>query len=137
MELNREHFRSIIFYNFRRGLSRQECINERKSLYVDKAPSYGTAKNWFNKFNCGQRSLKHMVRECHPKTAVVSENIDAVRELIMQDRHMAYHEIEPSLGISPNSIHSILHEQLAVKIFLSLDPAQFDNRSKIDSCRLL
>ena len=34
--------------------------------------------------NCGQRSLKDGVRERRPKTAVVSENIDAVRELIMK-----------------------------------------------------
>ena len=83
MELTREHFRAIIFYNFRRGLSRQECIDELKSLFGDKAPSYSTVKNWFNEFNCGRRSLKDEVRECHPKTAVVPENIDAVRELIM------------------------------------------------------
>ena len=42
-------------------------------------------------------------------------NIDAVRELIMQDRHVTYHETEASLGIFSTSIHSILHEQLAVK----------------------
>ena len=45
----------------------------------------------------------------------MSENIDAVRELIMQDRHVTYREIKASLGISSTSIHSILHEQLAVK----------------------
>ena len=72
-------------------------------------------KNWFNEFNCGRRSLKDEVREGRPKTAVVSENIDAVRELIMQDRHVTYREIEASLGISSTSIHSILHEHLAVK----------------------
>ena len=70
---------SIIFYYFRRGLSRQECIAEFKSLFGDKAPFYSTVKNWFNEFNCGRRSLKDEVREGPPKTAVVSENIDAVR----------------------------------------------------------
>ena len=30
MELNREHFRAIIFYNFRRGLTQQQCIDELK-----------------------------------------------------------------------------------------------------------
>ena len=48
MELAREHVRSIIFYNFRRGLPRQECIDELKSLFGNKAPSYSTLKNWFN-----------------------------------------------------------------------------------------
>ena len=49
------------------------------------------------------------------KTRVVSENIDAVRELIMQDRHVTYRAIEASLGISSSSIHSILHEHLVAK----------------------
>ena len=88
MELTREHCRSIIFYNFRCGLSRQECIDELKSLFGDKAPSYSAMKNLFNEFNCGRRSLKDELREDPPKTAVVSENIDAVRELIMQDVKM-------------------------------------------------
>ena len=43
-------------------------------------------KNWFNYFNRGQRSLKDEIREDPPKSAVVSENSDAMRELIMQDR---------------------------------------------------
>ena len=51
-------------------------------------------KNWFNEFNCGRLSLKDEVHEGPPKTAVVSENIDTVRELIMQDRHVTYREIE-------------------------------------------
>ena len=44
MELSREHFRSIIFYNFRGGLSRQACIAELKPLFSNKAPSYRSVK---------------------------------------------------------------------------------------------
>ena len=96
-----EHFRSITFYNFRRGLWRQECIDELKSLFGDKAPSYSTVKNWFNEFNRGRSSLKDELSEGPPKTAVVADNIDAVRELIMQDRHVTYREIEASLAFLP------------------------------------
>ena len=53
MQLSREHFLSIIFYNFRRGLSRQDYIDELKSLNGDEAPSYSTLKNWFNEYNRG------------------------------------------------------------------------------------
>ena len=56
-----------IFVNFRRELS-QECIDELKSLFGDKAPSYSTVKSWFNEFNCGRRSLKDEVREGRQKT---------------------------------------------------------------------
>ena len=62
MELIREHFLAIIFHKFRRGLSQQECIDELKSLFGDKAPSSSTVKNWFNEFNCGLRSLIDKVR---------------------------------------------------------------------------
>ena len=81
-------------------------------------------KNWFNGFYYRGQSLKDAVREGSHKTAVVSENIDAVRRLIMQDRHVTYREIELSLGISPTNIqHSILNEHLAVKTFVFAESA--------------
>ena len=54
---------------------------------------------WHTTIICGQRSLKAEVREGRSKTAIVSENVDAVRELIMKDRHVTYREKEPTLGI--------------------------------------
>ena len=54
-------------------------------------------------------------REGRPKSVVVPEIIDAVRQLILQDRHVTYREIKTTLGISGTSIHSILHEHLIVK----------------------
>ena len=55
-------------------------------------------------------------REGRPKSVVVPETIDAVRQLILQyRRHVTYREIEATLGISGTSIHSILHEDLTVK----------------------
>ena len=54
-------------------------------------------------------------RKGHPKSLVVPETIDAVCQLILQDRHVTYPEIETTLGVSGTSIHSILHEHLTVK----------------------
>jgi len=67
MEITREHFPAIIFDNFRRGLSRQECIDELKYLYGGEAPSYSTVENWFNEFNRGRHSFKDEGREGRPK----------------------------------------------------------------------
>ena len=115
IELTRKHFRSIIFCNFRRGPSRQECIDELKSLFGDKAPSYSTMRNWFNEFNSGRGSLNDEFRKGPPTTALVPENIYTVRELITQYRHVPYREIKTFLGISSTSTHSILNEHLALK----------------------
>ena len=43
------------------------------------------------------------------------ETIDAVRQLILQDCHVTYREIETTLGI-----HSVLLEHLTVKKFVSV-----------------
>ena len=107
-----------IFYNFRRGLSGQECIDELKSLFGDKAPCYSTVKNRFNEFNCGRSSLKDEFRKDAPKAAVVSENIDAVRELIMQDRHVTYREIEASF--STGLMNSIVADAYSKTSFVKL-----------------
>ena len=57
-------------------------------------------------------SFQDKFREGRPKSVVVPETIDVVRQLILQDRHVTYGEIKTTLGISGTSIHSILHEDL-------------------------
>ena len=63
----------------------------------------------------GRSSLHDEFREGRPKPAVVPEIINAVRQLILQDRHVTYREIETTLGISGTRIHSMLHAHLTVE----------------------
>lgn len=114
MELTRENFRAMIFYDYQSGLTRQECIDRLVSAFGDKAPHFATVKRWFNEFERGRCCLTDEIREGRPKSAVVPENIDAVQRLIMEDRHVTYCEIASTLGISMRSINTILHEHLAV-----------------------
>ena len=123
MELNREHFRAFIFFYFRRGLTQQQCINELNSIFGYEAPSMTSFYQCYDEFNRGRSSLQDEFREGHPKSVIVPDTIDAMRQLILQDRHVIYCEIETTLGISGTSIHSILHEHLTVKkICLRLIP---------------
>ncbi|CAH1981727.1 unnamed protein product [Acanthoscelides obtectus] len=95
MELNREHFRAIIYYNFQRQLSQQDRLAELLSVFGNKAPHQSTIS----------RSLSDDPRVGAPKTAVTQENVDAVRKLIIEDRH--------------TSIEKILHEELRVRKLVS------------------
>ena len=94
MELNREHFRAIIFYNFRRGLTQQKYIYEFNSIFGNEAPSKTSVYRWYGEFNRDRSSLQDEFREGCPKSVVIPETIDAVRQLILQDRHVTYREIE-------------------------------------------
>ena len=138
MELTLDHFCAIIFHNFWCELSRQECFDELSSLYSDEALFYSTIKNWYNKFKCGQCSTKDEFRAGCPKSNTVSENIDAMWELIKQDCHETYHKIEVSLDISMTSINKILHAHLAVKNYFShWIPNNLSKCSKEDLCQLV
>ena len=74
MELNREHFRAIIFYNFRRGLTHQQCIDEINSIFRDEAPSRTNVYRWYGEFNQSRSSLQDEFRKGPPKSVVVSGN---------------------------------------------------------------
>ncbi|XP_037959038.1 uncharacterized protein LOC119688429 [Teleopsis dalmanni] len=106
MELTRENVRAMIYHNFRRGLSEQECIDQLTPTFGDTNPSFTTVKHcyWYNDFNRGcssltqfERSLRNSGRSSKFSCSVVlTENIDVLQKLIlvMQDRHVTYCEIE-------------------------------------------
>ena len=79
MELNRKHFRAIIYYNSRRGLTLQQYIDELNSIFGSEAPSSTIVYRWYGKFNRDFSSLQDEFLECHPKSVIVPETIDVVR----------------------------------------------------------
>ncbi|CAH2007245.1 unnamed protein product [Acanthoscelides obtectus] len=111
-----KHFRGIIYYNFQRQLSQQECLAELLSVFDNEAPHQSTISRWYGEFKRGRVSLSDDPRVGAPKTAVTQENVDAVRKLIIEDRHVTYRDIEASLKISKTSIQKILHEALGVRL---------------------
>ena len=90
MELNREHFHAIFFCNFRCGLT------QLNSIFGTTAPSRTSVYQWYGEFNGGLSPLQDEFCEGHSKSLVVPE---ANRQLILQERHMTYCEIETTLGI--------------------------------------
>ncbi|CAH1978124.1 unnamed protein product [Acanthoscelides obtectus] len=116
---HQEHFRAIIYYNFQRQLSQQECLAELLSVFGNEAPHQSTISRWYGEFKRGRVSLSDDSRVGAPKPVVTQENVDAVRKLIIEDRHVTYREIEASLKISKTSIQKNLHEELGVRKLVS------------------
>ena len=54
---------------------------------------------WYGEFNRGRSLLQNEFRKGRPKSVVVPEIIDSVRQLILQDRYVTYREIETTLYI--------------------------------------
>ncbi|CAH2017701.1 unnamed protein product [Acanthoscelides obtectus] len=104
-----KHFRAIIYYNFQRQLSQQECLAELLSVFGNEAPHQSTISSWYGKFKRGRVSLSDNSRMGVPKRAVTQENVDAVRKLIIE-------EIGVRKLVSRWIPHLLTEEQKAAKV---------------------
>ncbi|CAH1957760.1 unnamed protein product [Acanthoscelides obtectus] len=100
-------------------LQRKACLAELLSVFGNEAPHQSTISHWYEEFKRGQVSLSDDPRVGAPKAAVTQEKVDALRTLIIEDRHVTYREIEASLKISKTSIQKNLHEELGVRKLVS------------------
>ena len=135
MEISRENFRAMIFYDYKCNLTLKQCIDRLYLAFGDKAPSNRTVYNWFTEFQHGRTLLSDEFREGRPSTFVVVTNVDAVRKIIERDRHITYREIQVSLGIAMKAIHTILHDHLSVrKLCSSWIPHNLTEVQNTSSC---
>ncbi|CAH2011645.1 unnamed protein product [Acanthoscelides obtectus] len=118
-----EHFRAIAYYNLQRQLLQQQYLAELLSVFDNEAPHQSTIFRWYGEFKRGRVSLSDDPRVGAPEPAVTQENVDAVRKLIIEARHVTYREIEAFLKISKTSIQKILHEELLVRKLVSQQKA--------------
>ncbi|MFX9165696.1 hypothetical protein ABTN87_19735, partial [Acinetobacter baumannii] len=55
MELTREHFRAMIFYDFKAGLNPAECVQRLQLAFGDESPARATVFRWFKEFSRGRK----------------------------------------------------------------------------------
>ena len=69
------------------------------TIFGDEAPSRTSVYRWYGEFNRGRSLLQDEFHEGRLTSVVVPETIDVVRQLILQDRHVTYREIETTIGL--------------------------------------
>lgn len=106
-----EH-RSVIKFLTLKGLEPNQIIIEMQSVYGNDAPSLSTIKRWNNEFKRGRQSLLDDERSGRPPTSTNEDKIQAVEELVNNDRRLRIANIAHILGISCGSVHEILHQHL-------------------------
>lgn len=115
MNLTREHFRAMIFYDFKSSLTPKQCGDRLRNAFGEEAPSNATIYNWYSEFKRDRFFLGDEFREGRPRTAVTDENIAAVRAMLEEDRRISYEFIRATLSIGMSQIQNILHQQLDVR----------------------
>jgi len=72
-------------------------------------------KEWCNRFKDDRTSVESDVRSGRSSISRNDELIDQVRTMVMQDRRVTVPELAEEVGISTDSVHSILTDDLAMR----------------------
>lgn len=115
MEVSREEFRWMIFYDYKSGRTANQCFEHLTAAFGDQMLSKTTVYGWYAEFHRGRTSLSDQPREGRPRTSVSPEFIEAVRNMIEADRHVSYNQIRACLDIGMRSVQAILQDELAMK----------------------
>lgn len=99
MEVPRNAFRAMIFYDYKRGLTYDQSHQNLMAAFDDNSPSLSTISYWFREFKRGRSTLEDEPRPGRPAVAVCAENIIATEKLIKEKRNITHREIQDELGI--------------------------------------
>ncbi|XP_034185409.2 uncharacterized protein LOC117606710 [Osmia lignaria lignaria] len=115
MEVSRENFRAMIFYDFKIGLNKIQSCARLRAAFGDSSPSTATIYRWFKEFQNGRESLLDEDRAGRPVTAVTDENVFAVKQMLEEDNRATYAQIQATLRIGSAAVRTILHDRLRTR----------------------
>jgi len=108
MDLEKEHIRAIVYFDWKKGVTYLECRNETVGVLGHCMVSKKTILNWFHQFSRVQENLK----DDRPITSIFEVRISAVRDMVIQNPKVIYPEIQHNLKISADSLYAIFHRHL-------------------------
>ena len=114
MKLEKEHWRAMIFYDFKSGLKQQDCLERLMNAFGAQAPSRATVYNWFAEFRRHRETLQDAERSGRPCSATTEENVTAVQKLVEDDARITTAFIAAQLQISVGTVSTILHDSLGL-----------------------
>jgi [histone H3]-lysine36 N-dimethyltransferase SETMAR len=79
------------------------------------APSYPTVARWAKCFREGREDVNDYPRSGRPVSELTDENIELVRQVIINDPHSTYDEIIAETSLSHGTIERIIHDCLKMK----------------------
>jgi hypothetical protein len=101
------------------GISTVEIHRELKLALGDLSPSYQTVAKWAHYFYNERESTEDAPRLERPVTTCTKQNIDQVRQLIDENPHISYNQIEAGALINKCIIREIIHSHLKIRKIIS------------------
>ena len=106
MENQKEHYRHILLFYFRKGKNASQAHKKLGAVYGDEALKERQCQNWFDKFRSDDFSLKDEKRTGRP----VEVDDDLIKAIIDSHRHSTTREIAEKLHVSHTCIENHLKQ---------------------------
>lgn len=97
------------------GIKCCEVIKMLENAFHESAMKKSAVNTWYKRFEDGREETCDDVRAGRPSTSVTPVNVDAVKNLVLQDRRITVREIAEELDISQGSCETILTEHLHMR----------------------
>ena len=142
MDTNKIEARTNIKFLVKLGWRNSQIIDALQQVYGDNALKKSTTYKWITRFRSGRDVVEDDPRSGRPSTSVSEKNIDAVRNLIEEDRRITTELVADTLNISVGSAYTILVENLGLSKLSArwvpklLRPDQLQTRAGLSTATL-
>ena len=108
----KEEQRVAIKFCFKRGNTASESYQMITEAYGQEALSQTTVFEWFSRFKAGGDNVKDLPRSGRPNSSTTPLHVQAVEQIILQDRRVSLKHVAEEVGISFGSAQHIVTEIL-------------------------
>ena len=132
--MNYDKFRPVVSHLIRVGKSDREIHDELRETYQEQVPSFSTIQRWIREFKFSAGSLVRGRPTGAPRSSATSENIDAVRRLLKNDRKLSLSKISETVNLPYTTVQRIVTVHLGFKkvdarwVPKTLSSSEKDNR---------
>ncbi|XP_025264307.1 histone-lysine N-methyltransferase SETMAR-like [Camponotus floridanus] len=104
MESEKQHFRHILFFYYRKGKNAVQVRKKLSDVYGEDILTERQCQNWFAKFRPGNFDVEDVPRSGRP----VEADEDTIKALIDANRRITTREIAERLNLSNSTVHDHL-----------------------------
>ena len=104
--------RSAIKFCLLNGINATETV---KKAYGDRALPKSTTYYWYKFFKDGRERVEDKERLGRPSTSTDDDHIQKVKDLVLVSRRLTIRDIVDEIGVSKESVNSILKDVLVLK----------------------
>ena len=139
MKMEKIEYRAYIKTRALLGTQATDIHKELVVVWGDNAPSYSTVAMWAPRYKSGRETLEDDPRSGRPITEFTTANIERVRQLLEEDPHSTYDEMEVETSLSRWTLHEIIHVALRMRKLTSRwvphDLTDEQRKRRVDACK--